>query len=191
MGLTFLQSSHTYILDGEQLPCVSELIHPLHAAIYGEVSPSVMEQAAIRGSAVHAATEALDAAGQAQIPEEYLPHVQAYVRFIAEHSVRWRFTEKPLYHPSLRYAGTIDRYGLVDGGFVLMDIKTTYAVNRALVRAQLSLYCMMLRARGIPVDKLMVLHLKKDGSYRLIEIPFDQPLAISLITIHQALKKGN
>jgi hypothetical protein len=58
-----------------------------------------------------------------------------------------------------------------------------------LVRAQLNLYRLLLLARGLPVEKLTVLHLKRDGTYKLVPVPMDEPLALALITVHNALPK--
>ena len=71
--LTFYEQSHIYQLDGEQLPCVSDLCRFLHREIYKDAPRWQMEAAAERGTAIHAAAETLDKTGTATIPEEYLP----------------------------------------------------------------------------------------------------------------------
>lgn len=187
--LIFREKDHVYLLDGVKLPCVSDLCRFLHREIYKEVPAWQMENAALRGTAVHAATQALDDAGSCDIAEEYLPYVQAYKAFLQEHSVCWHMTEKALYHPVYRYAGTIDRYGAVDDLLTLVDIKTTYTVYKPLCRAQLNLYRLMLAARGYAVDRLCILHLQRTGKYRLITIDFDEALPRALITLHSALLK--
>lgn len=187
--LLFREADHIYTLDGQVLPCVSDLCAPLHRAVYENTPKWQMEAAAERGTAVHAAIVALDTAGSADIPEEYLPYVTAYRDFLREHSVSWRFTEQPMYHPEYRFAGTPDRYGSLDGKSTLLDVKTTYSVYKPLCRAQLNLYRLMLIARGLNVEKMLILHLRRDGTYRLIPIPEDEPLALALITIHNVLPK--
>lgn len=187
--LNFIEKTHVYLLDGEEIPCVSDLCRFLHREIYKEAPTWQMEAAAIRGTAVHAATEALDAHGAAQIPEEYLPYLMAYKGFLEAHDVQWEFSEASMYHPVLLYAGTIDRYGLLDGKRTLLDIKTTYTVHRPLCKASLNLYRLMLEARGIGVEQLCILHLKKDGTFRLVKIDIDDSIPMALITIHNTLKK--
>ena len=187
--LQFLDRGHTYLLDGEELPCVSDLCRFIHREIYQNAPSWQMEQAALRGTAVHLATETLDKWGQADIEEEYLPYLQAYAAFRHDHSVSWDLIEVPMYHPEYRYAGTLDRYGLLDGEKALVDVKTTYTVYRPLCAAQLNLYRLMLIARGYPVQRLYILHLKKDGTYKLISFPMEDALALSLITLHNALQK--
>lgn len=186
--LQFFDKGHIYMLEGERIPCVSDLCRFLHREIYKEAPIWQLEAAADRGTKVHAATEALDKTGRAEIEDEYLPYLQAYARFRQEHDVQWELIEYADYHPLLRYAGTIDRYGLVDGFKTLLDLKTTYRVYKPLCSASLNLYRLMLEARQKAVDRLMILHLKKDGSYKLIRFDMDDELPLALLTLHTVLK---
>lgn len=187
--LQFFDKGHVYMLDGERLPCVSDLCRFLHREIYKEAPIWQLEAAADRGTKVHEATELLDKAGRAEIEDDYLPYLEAYAKFRREHEVVWELTEHPDYHPEHRYAGTIDRYGTVDGIATLVDLKTTYQVYKPLCSASLNLYRLILEARGKPVEKLMIIHLKKDGTYRLVHFDFDDSVPMALITLHTALKR--
>ena len=187
--LQFFDKGHIYMLDGEQLPCVSDLCRFLHREIYSDAPVWQMEAAAERGTAVHAATECLDKHGTVSVEEEYRPYIEAYAAFRREHDVRWELIEYAAYHPAHRYAGTIDRYGTVDGFLTLLDIKTTYRVYKPLCSASLNLYRMILEALGMGVERLLILHLKKDGSYKLIPFEFDDTVPLALITLHTALKR--
>ena len=55
--------------------------------------------------------------------------------------------------------------------------------------ASLNLYRLMLKARGIEVQQLMILHLKKDGTYKLIRFDYDDTVPMALITLHRAVEK--
>ena len=187
--LLFLEDKHTYLLYGEKLPCVSDLCRFLHREIYRNTPAWRIEDAAIKGTAVHTAAQSLDKNGFASINSDYLPYLTAYKTFLQEHSVSWSMVEHPMYHPQERYAGTIDRYGLVDGLHTLIDLKTTYTVYKPLCLAQLNLYRLILIARGYPVDRMFILHLRRDGTYKLIKFLEDNSLTQSLITIHNALAK--
>lgn len=191
--LQFFDKGHIYMLDGQRLPCVSDLCRFLHREIYKDAPLWQMEAAADQGTKVHAATEALDKTGQAEIEDEYLPYLQAYAAFRREHDVQWELIEHPDYHPVHRYAGTIDRYGTVDGFKTLLDIKTTYRVYKPLFSASLNLYRMILESRGKDVERLMILHLKKDGTYKLIKFVADDSVPMALVTLHTAMlmKKKN
>lgn len=187
--LQFFGKDHIYLLDGEQIPCVSDLCRFLHREIYKETPVWQMEAAAERGTKVHAATEALDLTGRAEIDEELLPYLQAYVQFRKEHEVSWELIEHSTYHPAHRFAGTVDRYGILDGFRTLVDIKTTYKVYKPLCSASLNLYRLMLEAHEKGVERLAILHLRKDGTYKLIPFDLDDKLPMALITLHTALQK--
>lgn len=187
--LSFQEKGHIYTLDGVELPSVSDLCRFLHREIYKDAPAWRMEAAAERGTAVHKATQELDATGRAEIEEAYLPYLKAYKAFLQKCSVTWTMTEKAFYHPELGYAGTIDRYGQIDGEAALVDIKTTSQLYNPLCRAQTNLYRLLLIANGFPVDRLYILHLKRDGKFRLAHMEQDEPLAYSLITLHNALRK--
>lgn len=187
--LIFYEKSHIYMLDGERLPCVSDLCRFLHKEIYKDAPIWQIEAAADRGTAVHKATEELDKTGRAEISDDYAPYLEAYAAFLREHDVEWELIEHPDYHPVHGYAGTIDRYGKVDGIQTLLDIKTTYTVYKPLCSASLNLYRLMLIARGKIVERLQILHLKKDGTYKLIKFDFDDTVPMALLTLHNVLKK--
>lgn len=187
--LQFFDKGHVYLLDGERLPCVSDLCRFLHREVYQDAPVWQMEAAAERGSIVHAATESLDKQGTVSVAEEYRPYVQAYATFRREHDVKWELIEYATYHPAHRFAGTIDRYGVVDGLLTLLDIKTTYRVYKPLCSASLNLYRLMLEAQGKGVEKLLILHLKKDGTYKLIPFELDDTVPLALITLHTALQR--
>lgn len=187
--LLFFGHGHRYTLDGEDLPSVSELCRFLSREIYTDVAQWRLDQAAERGTAVHKACEALDKFGSVDVEDGIVPYLQAYLAFRREHMVEWRKIEYATHHPKERYAGTIDRYGLLDGALALLDIKTSYTIHKPLCSAQLNLYRRMLTANGMPVDKLYILHLKKDGSYKLKPFDFDDAVPDGLLALHNALKK--
>lgn len=187
--LMFEEESHIYTLQGEVLPCVSDLCRFLHREVYKDAPSWAMEAAAERGTAVHEAAQQLDSTGTADIPDEYAPYLQAYAAFLREHDVEWMLIEQPLYHPQHLYAGTIDRYGIVDGFHTLVDLKTTYTIYKPLCGAQLNLYRLMLIIRGYPVQRLAILHLKKDGTYRFVRFDIDDIIPNALLALHNALRK--
>jgi hypothetical protein len=187
--LIFLEKPHTYLLDGEQIPCVSDLCRFLSREIYKDTPPWMLEAAAARGTAVHKATEELDRTGGVMVDDDHAAYVQAYAAFLHDYAVSWELTETSLWHPEHRYAGTIDRYGMVDGIETLVDLKTTYRVYKPLCIATLNLYRMMLEARGRAVRRLLILHLKKDGTYKLVPIKIDDTVPMALITLNTALNK--
>lgn len=187
--LLFFDQDHRYTLDGEELPSVSELCRFLSREIYGDVAQWRLDQAADRGAAVHKATEALDKYGKVDVQDGILPYLQAYLLFRREHPSEWQKIEYASHHPERKYAGTIDRYGTVDGLLSVLDIKTSYTIHRPLCAAQLNLYRWLLERNGMPVARMYILHLKKDGTYQLRPFEKDDALPDALLTLHNALKK--
>ena len=184
--LLFFDEGHKYTIDGEELPSVSELTRFISREIYGDVGQFNLDRAADRGTAVHKATELLDKYGTAEIDEDIAPYLQAYIAFRKEHKCEWQKIEYATHHPENLYAGTLDRVGTVDGKLVVLDIKTSSTIQKPLYTAQLNLYRKTLPD---PIEQLVILHLKKDGTYKLIDIPIDDTLADACITMHEALKK--
>lgn len=184
--LLFFDEGHKYTLDGEELPSVSEITRFISREIYGDVGQFNLDRAADRGTAVHKATELLDKYGTAEIDEDISPYLKAYIAFRKEHKCEWQKIEYATHHPENLYAGTLDRVGTVDGKLVVLDIKTSSTIQKPLYTAQLNLYRKMLPD---PIEQLVILHLKKDGTYKLIDIPIDDTLADACITMHEALKK--
>lgn len=187
--LTLDNESHVYDLDGEELPSVSEITRFISRELYEEINQYTLERAADRGTNVHKLTEALDKYGSCEADEDLLPYLQAYVDFRKKHKCEWEHIEKAMFHPDLRYAGTLDRFGTMDGEHVILDIKTTSQIHLVSVTAQLTLYQMMAEANGMKVDALYVVQLKKDGKFTLKEITPDRDLADACLILHSRLTK--
>lgn len=187
--LLFFDDSHTYTVDGEPVPSVSELCRFISREVYKDAAQFRLDNAAERGSSVHKATEILDKYGKCEVTEDIEPYLRAYLAFRKEHECQWKKIEFATHHPDKLYAGTVDRYGTVDGAAAILDIKSCAIVdpaNRTMYTAQLNLYRRMMQ---VPIEKLYVLHLKKDATYKLWELPIEDSLADACLTLHTALKK--
>ena len=186
--ITLDEDSHKYTVDGEPVPSVSEITRFISREIYGEISQYTLENAAARGTKVHKATESLDHYGSVEADEETAPYLEAYIKFRREHKVKWIHIEWMLDYKD-QFCGTLDRTGEIDGVETLVDIKTSSSLQKVLYTAQLSLYMMLARENGYEPKKMLILHLMKDGNYKLVELQEDQTLAESLLYLHNALKK--
>ena len=189
--LLFYDDTHRYTVDGEEVPSVSELIRFITRELYTDTPQYFMEGAAARGTLVHKATESLDEFGKVECEDDIAPYIQAYVSFLKDCQPNWEKIEWPICNGT-RYAGTVDRYGELNGKKVVLDIKTTQSISgmhKLLYGAQLTLYKMAVEQER-PVEKLVVLQLKKDGSYKLIPIEENEPLALACLTMHEAIKNS-
>lgn len=185
MKIDFDEEKHEYRVDGKKVPSVSEILAPLSEDRYSELNPAVLRQAALRGSAVHEATEIIDYGGEPEQDPELMGYVNAYVEFLRTYFPEWEMIERivPMYRylpegypdsENVLYCGTVDRYGTIDKKKCVVDIKTYASMNTdALISAscQTALYRAALWEQSEEIIiKRYVLHLKKDGSYRLIDL---------------------
>lgn len=138
---------------------------------------------------------------EAEMVEGY---IDAYYQFLFDHEVEWSMVERIVAcyrgvegEPPV-YCGTIDRFGIVDGKAAVVDIKTYASMTteaQMTASCQTALYRDAIQARttirgatiyddAIDVSDLAkecapikryILHLKKDGKYRLIDLAnFDE-----------------
>lgn len=186
-GLTFDEASHTYQFNGQVVPGVTSILSPL--TDFSRVPPAVLEAASQFGKAVHRACE-LDDLGEldeAALDPALKPYLQAWRKFSAEHQVQWDVIEEPVYHITMRYAGTPDRFGLVNGVRTVVDIKSTAQLYPA-VGPQLAAYANALLE---PFAIRMAVQLKADGTYvaKAYKDPTDWPMFASLLTLRTWCKQ--
>ena len=189
-NLIFFDEGHRYTVDGVEVPSVSEVTRFLAREVYSDVNQTALDAAATRGTNVHKATEALDKFGQVEVDDEALPYLKAYVAFRKEQNPEWEKIEWPV-NNGLLYAGTIDRYGLLGDRHVILDIKTTARIDRphkVVYTAAQNLYRMAIQEKHA-VDAIVILQLKKDGTYKMIELEVQDELANACLTMHQAFMK--
>lgn len=193
------EATHTYTLDGKTYPSVTDICSMLRQS--ESVPLAVLEYAARRGTAVHELCELLDYGCETDgIPcePELVGYVLAYMRFLRDYKPEWELIEYSMCSPALGYAGTLDRFGRIDGRPVLLDIKTTASpdrVTRVSWACQLAGYSFLLDKDGI---RCVDLQLRKDGTYRLIDAreteeknKFDsRKLFADLVQIHEITRGG-
>lgn len=188
--LLFFDDTHKYQVDGETLPSVSEIIRFISREVYGIVAQYTLDNAAERGKKVHKYCENLDKFGTVDCEEDLVSYVEAYMQFLKDHTPEWSVIEQSMHHPELMYAGTIDRAGLVNGKKSLVDIKTSYAIQKPLISAQLNAYADMYDHNNeAKIEQLLALQLIPDGTYKLHLIERDSSVFAACLTLHNALKK--
>ena len=189
MKIDFNEDKHEYSVDGVKVPSVSEILAPLNADRYGEINQAVLRSAAERGKAVHEICEAIDydlftSEMEDEMPPELEGYVGAYFQFLFDHEVYWEMVEQIVAcyrgvegEPPI-YAGTIDRFGIVDGKAAVVDIKTYASMTteaQMTASCQTALYRSAIEGAYDEPIKRYILHLKKDGKYRLIDLAnFDE-----------------
>lgn len=169
--LEFSQEGHVYRLDGLVIPSVSKIMEPVSMFTYSTIDPSVLARASERGTAVHKAIEVYNEFGIMDAEPEHSGYTDAYVKWFQLNDPNIRGSEIRFYHKLMRYGGTVDLLATINGELWLLDFKTSYKVVDKNYRVQLEAYRQGLSSHGIEVDHKAVLHLTKDGEYKLIEYP--------------------
>lgn len=84
------------------------------------------DQAANRGTEVHALAEKLIHGEEVDVPEELAGHIDSYVRFLDKWQPKPVLVEATVASRKWKYAGTLDVvYDLPDGRRVIADVKTS------------------------------------------------------------------
>ena len=175
--LTFDEATHTYRIDGEVVPSVTHICRFLNYDVKSD-REWLVKEAADRGARVHAATAAMDWGEEPEVEPDIAGYVQAYRRFLKDYQPEWQGIEVSLGTDGcggFPFAGTIDRFGTVEGAATVLDIKTGSRVNLPYVEAQLVAYSALLWQNSIysgPVAR-RCLKLNKDGTYQYIETADD------------------
>lgn len=169
----FDETTHTYTLGGVELPSVTRIIRYLAVDKANNADPNMALIARERGSAVHEATVMYDYSGEIpdDFPAEYAPYLEAYVQFCHDYRPKWELIERQMGSATLGFAGTLDRFGVIDDKLCILDIKTSYKVDIPSLSAQLSAYSKLLK-KEFPLYKcesidLYGLQLMRTGKYRL------------------------
>lgn len=174
--IIFDEATHTYLVDGQEVPSVTTILKPLSDRGYGKISQSVLQYAANRGRAVHEALEVYDLGGELEVTPETQGYIQAYLEWSEIYRPKWIGVEQIVYCESEGYIGTLDRIGTLNGTeLAIVDIKTSQPTKEALVSVCLQTtayelaYCRSLMADyEIPTINRYGLFLNKDGTYRCV-----------------------
>lgn len=173
--LTFDEASHIYRLNGDIIPSVSKLMEPLKDQCYGGISKRTLENAAIKGSAVHNSIENWIKFGIDDIPSEHRGYFNGFMEWWKQYKPRVFGSEVRIYHKLMRYGGTIDLLCEIGGLLELIDFKTTYTLLEMACSVQLEAYSQALISHGITPQRKHILHLKKDGKWAFREFPAKDP----------------
>lgn len=188
--LLFDPVEHAYTVGGRRVPSVTQTLAPL--VDYSMVPKDTLERARLLGQAVHRMTELYDQddLDMDDLADELVPYLTAWIKFRAETGFVPETIEKQLYHPTLRYAGTPDRSGLIRRRRAVIDLKKMLTLG-PVIGIQLAAYKELFEKNGTPIEDRYALGLRADGTYRLH--PYtdkgDWPVFLSLLTIRNWKEK--
>lgn len=174
MEVEFLKENHIYLYKGwKVIPSVSQLLRTLFPNNYKDVPKHILERAANHGTAVHKAIQEWENCNteyMENVSEEVSNSVIAYDKIMGDNEVYIINQEQIVYYKDI-YAGTYDMLAEVNGVKSLIDIKTTYRVDKEYLSWQLSLYNYALKSMGIEdIEKFYCIWLPKKSKAKLIEI---------------------
>ena len=168
--LTFNAEDHSYWLDDRSIPSVTEIIRFLNVDIMTTANREMRNAAAERGTRIHEACTVYDFDPDAEVDGDIAGYVKAYADFKRDYRIKeWGLFEAML--DVFWFAGTIDRYGEIDGIPTVLDIKTGSKLHMKTHSIQLAAYADLLRLNGYEVKQGAILHLKNNGEYSLKLIP--------------------
>lgn len=163
-----------YVVHGEAVPSVTEVLDMNGLVDFSMIQPEVLEEARLRGSAVHTwielVTEHPDSIRGVDPPDQIRPYVLAWEKWIAECGFEIKQAETAVVDPIYRYAGTFDALGWLPlrKKRALVDYKARYGLTPE-IGPQLAGYLRAIPHHlvepGEPIERYALL-LRKDGSYR-------------------------
>lgn len=144
MSLQFDPETHTYYVDGEPYPSVTQIIRATSegADKYDDIPDAVLKRAAAKGNLTHEAIQRYHQDGAPLISDDEgaNAYIIGYAQFLQSGMFEWEDSEFRLYCDCHRYAGTVDLVGKVNGKPSVLDIKTTSNLDHEYVGLQTAAY---------------------------------------------------
>lgn len=132
------------------------------------------DAAALTGTEVHALAWPLVTGADVEVPARHLGAVQALARFMDAWHLEPVATERPVFHPAHRWAGTFDLLAGIGGTLWLLDYKTGKGVypETALQLAAYAHAAYMLPEAGeptewVPPERAGAVHITSDSAVLL------------------------
>ena len=175
-GLEFDDATHTYRLDGFEIPSVSAIMEPLSRSKYAHISEEILERAASRGTAIHNSIENWIKFGIEDVPLEYQGYFEAFRKWWEQYKPTVIASEARICHFLMRYGGTVDLLAGVENAVSLIDFKSTSTISDMTCGVQLEAYAKALENIGVKVERKRILHLKKNGEFEYREYPINDLL---------------
>lgn len=193
MSFEFDRVAHTYTLDGQRLPSVTEVLGLLQN--FDTIPWATLERARQRGERVHQCINAYNRGAYAAVdfPEDVAYYLDGWEAFLNESGAVVVASEQPVYHKALRYAGTPDCVlsWKNDRRLLVPDVKATWEIPPT-VGAQTAAYAEAYKQQhglSLKIDRACV-HLTPDGyTLHMRDDPADWSLFVSTLNVYRFLEK--
>lgn len=173
--LEFINDEHIYLIDGLIVPSVTQIIHKKFPTKYSNVNPNVLEQAAIKGTEMHAAIENYCKNGT----ESNLKELRNF-KFL-QRMYQFKVVDNEI--PVILYkngkpaaAGRLDMVIEINGELGLADLKRTSVLDKNYLAYQLNIYKKAYeQTYGGEIKFLRGIHLREDKR-KFVTIPIMENL---------------
>ena len=165
MEIEYVDKSHTYLLDGVEIPSVSTLCRYALGDPYPNVPRHILDRASAYGTKVHEYIEK----EPLYISEEYREALETWHAIRDEHGIEILSTEEIVFTED--YAGRYDMIANVDGVRSLIDVKTNAVLPEKHLRFQMALYRYAMKEDDLPCWVLWLPKKGKGGLYRVEPYP--------------------
>ena len=178
--IEYLDESHTYLIDGVQVPSVTQILKVKFAKKYKFVKPAVLNRAAEEGTKVHKAIEDYCKTGKDDGSDElrnfkFLQRSYGFKVLGNEIPVILFRGSKPI------AAGRFDLLLEKDGQKGIADIKRTSVLDKEYLFYQLNLYRMAyIQSYGGEIDFLKGIHILPDKR-KYVDIPINLDAAWEIV----------
>lgn len=160
----FDEAEHKYYCDGIEIPSITDITSPIGLPKMARVQDWVLDAARFRGTMVHEACEEYMLTGELdfnQYPTQFWNYIEQFMNWVRTYQPQPLFTEHRMY--CNEYAGTCDLICKLDGKTILVDYKTTSAIDKKSLSVQLEGYKRLCAKNNIAIDECWFLHLKKES----------------------------
>jgi hypothetical protein len=163
--LQFDEETHVYSVNGVRIPSVTQVLQDVGIVDYSFIPAEQRELYLARGRRVHAMTHFDDEGDldEGTVAEDERGYLEAWRRFRGQHCPTPMLRiEKRYFHPTYRYAGTIDR---LTAAITLIDAKSGH--TPWWVGVQLAAYGELVQLNeGVTVGRHIAVELHEDGTFR-------------------------
>jgi len=171
----YIDDTHTYYVDGVKVPSVTQIVAAVLPSPYNDVEPTILQQAAHRGVALHKEIELFE---KHQLPGTSI-EFNNYIFLKKYHRIESLDNEKLVI---IEHEGKIVCAGRLDmiikseliKGIGIGDVKRTSNIHFEHLKLQLNLYRLgYMQSYNETIQYLKCFHLRK-FVYELIDIPIDE-----------------
>lgn len=190
LALTFEEQGHVYRVNGFRVPSVTQCLLEINDLSF--VDPVRLEAAREFGTHVHMMVDLYNRTllDVARLDGALTPYLSGYQKFLDDTRFRVVASEEQIFHPMLRYAGTLDLRGTMNDATWLIDVKSGDYIPGC-VGAQTAAYREALAAGGIGKPRFRGCLQLLPNAYQFHELRdrSDWPMFVSCLNVHRYNKR--